>query len=291
MKKLHLILLVVMSAMILTSLVACDADDISGIIGGLGGGSITLPEGQGGTNPFPDGIENIELPEDLIAGHTPVIDAYVAPTCTRTGLTPGAHCADCGEILVAQQEIPMTEHVYDNERDRDCNVCGYVRNTRCRHRNVEKLEGKPATCTEFGLTDGTRCRDCGELLTAQTLIPMAEHTESDWIIDKEATVDSDGSRHTECIACGLRIKTEATNKLTPSKGLVYTLNTDCKSYSVTGIGTCTDTDLIIPGIYKGMPVTAIGKNAFWKCEFLNSVSIPNRATFPSLHPQNNYCTL
>lgn len=47
-----------------------------------------------------------------------------------------------------------------------------------------------------------------------------------------------------------------------SEGLEFTLNSDGKSYIVTGIGTCTDVDLIIPGTYKDLPVLAIGENAF-----------------------------
>lgn len=38
-------------------------------------------------------------------------------------------------------------------------------------------------------------------------------------------------------------------------------------------------------------VTRIGKNAFYFCKMLETVEIPERATLPSLHPQNNCCTL
>ena len=34
--------------------------------------------------------------------HTEAADAAVAPTCTETGLTEGAHCSVCGTDLVAQ---------------------------------------------------------------------------------------------------------------------------------------------------------------------------------------------
>ena len=43
-------------------------------------------------------------------GHTTVTDAYKAPTCTETGLTEGKHCGVCGEVFIAQQEIPANGH-------------------------------------------------------------------------------------------------------------------------------------------------------------------------------------
>ena len=58
-----------------------------------------------------------------------------------------------------------------------------------------------------------------------------------------------------------------------SKGLEYTLNPDNASYSVTGIGTCTDTDIIIPSTYEGLPVTSIGDSAFYGCTSITSITI------------------
>ena len=42
----------------------------------------------------------------------------------------------------------------------------------------------------------------------------------------------------------------------------YELNADGVSYSVIGIGTCTDTELVIPNAYNSLPVTAIASNTF-----------------------------
>ena len=64
----------------------------------------------------------------------------------------------------------------------------------------------------------------------------------------------------------------------PSQGLEFTLNDDGKSYSVTGIGTCTDTNIVIPATYNGKPVTAIGDGAFQYCDSLTNVTIPDSVT-------------
>ena len=63
-----------------------------------------------------------------------------------------------------------------------------------------------------------------------------------------------------------------------SEGLAYTLNSNGVSYSVTGIGTCTDTDVVIPAKYEGLPVTSIGASAFKNCSSLTSVTIGNSVT-------------
>ena len=47
-----------------------------------------------------------------------------------------------------------------------------------------------------------------------------------------------------------------------SYGLEYSLNSDGKGYTVVGIGDCIDKDLIIPSTHEGLPVNAIGENAF-----------------------------
>ncbi|MBR2336708.1 MAG: hypothetical protein IKA61_02045, partial [Clostridia bacterium] len=56
----------------------------------------------------------------------------------------------------------------------------------------------------------------------------------------------------ECTVCGAK----------ESQGLEYELNADQTGYIVVGIGTCNDTDLIIPTTYQGKPVTSIGEDAF-----------------------------
>ena len=63
-----------------------------------------------------------------------------------------------------------------------------------------------------------------------------------------------------------------------SEGLTYSLNADGATYSVTGIGDCTDTNVVIPRIYLGLPVTSIGDNAFAFCGSFTSITIPDSVT-------------
>lgn len=78
--------------------------------------------------------------------HNYVIDYGYPATCTSTGLTDGAHCANCGEVLVEQKVIPKTAHV------------------------LEDIPAKPPTFTQTGLTAGKRCTVCGEIIAEQHII-------------------------------------------------------------------------------------------------------------------------
>lgn len=57
-------------------------------------------------------------------GHTEEIIPGTEATCTSYGWTEGVECSVCGETLVEQELIPMTDHSYGD--DDTCDVCGYV---------------------------------------------------------------------------------------------------------------------------------------------------------------------
>ena len=60
--------------------------------------------------------------------------------------------------------------------------------------------------------------------------------------------------------------------------LEYKTNSDMQSYAITGIGTATGVDIVIPASINGIPVTAIAENAFMDCSGMKSITIPDSVT-------------
>ena len=63
-----------------------------------------------------------------------------------------------------------------------------------------------------------------------------------------------------------------------SQGLAYVLVGPTDSYKVNGIGSCTDTEIVIPATFQGKPVTSIASNAFEEEKNITSVVIPSSVT-------------
>ncbi len=63
-----------------------------------------------------------------------------------------------------------------------------------------------------------------------------------------------------------------------TEGLEYALINNGTAYEVLSIGTATDTKIIIPDTYQGLPVTSIGTRAFYGCWKLTEVVIPDSIT-------------
>ena len=97
-------------------------------------------------------------------------------------------------------------------------------------------------------------------MAEQTKIAASGHTPDEWIIDKEPDWGIEGSKHSNCTVCGEYYE-EVMDALY-SEGLTYRSNGDGTCF-VDGIGTCTDTKVVIPKIYNGEGVTGISDKAFF----------------------------
>lgn len=136
----------------------------------------------------------------------------------------------------------------DSSTTKEDESSGTTESTEHVHSFGEWMTAKEATCTEAGTREAT-CA-CGEKKTET--IPATGHNFINKVCDK----------------CGIKL----------SEGLKYYLCSDGQSYTVGGIGTCTDTDIVIPSTYEGKPVTSIGDRAFYTCAGLISITLPNSVT-------------
>ena len=112
------------------------------------------------------------------------------------------------------------------------------------------------TCEDNGQKNRT-CQDCGYSETE--VIPAKGHN----FVDKI------------CQKCGA--------ELNYTEGLSYKLKEKDSGYSVTGIASATDTDIVIPSQYNGLPVIDIDLWAFHNCSSLRSVEIPSSVTTIGAH--------
>ena len=53
--------------------------------------------------------------------HVEKVMPAVEPTCTKTGLTEGKRCSECGEVLVAQETVPALGRTTESGT---CERCG-----------------------------------------------------------------------------------------------------------------------------------------------------------------------
>ena len=233
-------------------------------------------------NGLTEGIKCLDCGEVFVAqqetplkAHTEQIISGVESTCTSTGLTEGKKCSVCDIVIVVQQTIPPIAHTYDDKYDETCNKCEFIRDAECAHKETETLKGYAATCTYTGLTDGTKCKKCGEILVAQTIIPVTDHSFGDWLTVKNPTLTEQGTKERYC-ACGAK-ETDSIPMLKASEGLRFNSNGDGTCY-VSSMGSCTDSDLVIPAIHNGESVTGIGDSVFSHCSSLESVVIPDSVT-------------
>ena len=118
----------------------------------------------------------------------PVKENEVAPTCTEEGSYEDVvYCTLCGEEISRQKvSVPALGHAYQEDV-------------------------KAPTCTEMGYTTYT-CSRCGDTYKGN-YTDAAGHKPSDWIIDREPTTSSKGSKHKECTVCGELLETAEIEKI------------------------------------------------------------------------------
>lgn len=206
------------------------------------------------------GAENPPTPEHIHAFGEWETSEYA--TCTADGKRVRA--CECGEI--EQETLPTVEHGWEYIDHPDVVQCEYM------------------GCYDL-LTQ--ECSVCHE----QIVKPGAGHIESEWVIDAQPSCTAEGKQHKYCLRGYNVLAEEAIPMLKHeyvdgfcfmcgaidpeycSEGLEYTLSDDGSYYILSGIGTCTDTTIIVPYLHNDLPVKEIGESAFEYCEFIVEVIV------------------
>lgn len=172
---------------------------------------------------------------------------------------------------------------------------------------------KTSTCTTEG-SRYKECILCEVKVEVET-IPKTAHIPGSWIVDKMATCSVEGRQHQDCTQCkatliyitiakddhittvipGYAATTEKPGltdgkKCTVCKEIIeeqqvipavgseefaYTINSDKKTCIISGLGTYSGNQVIIPASISGYKVTSIGESAFAGNKNITSIQLPN----------------
>ena len=166
----------------------------------------------------------VEFAVSVPCDHKAVLLERVEATSTANGKTAGSMCELCGQILDAPELIPAPGH---NFKEVSCT--------------------EPLTCILCGATEGLAVGHAFEEATCKKPMTCRKCGAT------EGEVLAHDYKDGVCAVCGERKESE---------GLSFTLSEDGESYTVTGMGSCKDSILVIPDTHDGKPVTRIGASAF-----------------------------
>ena len=221
----------------------------------------------------------------------------VAPTCTEQGYTLHT-CKGCGDSY-KDTYVSALGHSYGEPSWAWSEDYTNATATFTCTNDSEHVNTLTATVTDEVTTPATCTTDGEKDYTATVTFNNQTYTDVKTVTVKKTGHSISGN---SCVNCGQPA----------SEGLDMVLISEGE-YTVSGIGTCTDTEILIPTTYNDLPVvsveasaflnntaitsvvlpdgiTSIGENAFNGCESLTSVTFGKNSQLSSIGPGAfNYC--
>ena len=179
---------------------------------------------------FATPLYSLTLNQDTVLIHTNLlkINEFLNLNGHKLETTGKTECSNVAENGGTLEENPKFGHNYYNQlkpadlKDHDikyadeawvCTSCGKIFTDAegiveydpdpCKDGHTIVIDqGKAATCTTDGLTEGKHCSVCKTVLVPQEVIPASHNWEEDFTIDKEPSCTTEGRKSIHCKKCG-----------------------------------------------------------------------------------------
>lgn len=179
---------------------------------------------------FATPLYSLTLKQDTVLIHTDLlkINEFLNLNGHKLATTGKTECSNVAENGGTLEENPKFGHNYYNQlkpadlKDHDikyadeawvCTSCGKIFTDAegiveydpdpCKDGHTIVIDqGKAATCTTDGLTEGKHCSVCKTVLVPQEVIPASHNWEKDFTIDKEPSCTTEGRKSIHCKKCG-----------------------------------------------------------------------------------------
>lgn len=122
--------------------------------------------------------------------HTMIYHPAVEPTCDTPGSVQYWHCDECGNDY-------LDEKGHERIDDVTIDILPHI---------PVVDQGIPADCENDGLTEGSHCATCGEILVAQEVIPALGHEIGTFTRVSNPTCTQTGLETSVCTRCGETIE-------------------------------------------------------------------------------------